>query len=487
MARHVVRVNKALTIAFLALGIVMLIAGILTQTLVSNIVPLSLTFLSVLLALILMRRGRQTAASCVLVVSVILQVLPFMFMTGQGPQENAAEAGLVVAMLPMSVAALYLNQWIFLAVGIAVNAITVVSQVAIAGFGDVSYLFSDVLQILVTVILFKMVRTGAKLVSEADASSAQSKKLLEDLRKVLDVIRANTAELNADISKGNESLELIREISGSITSAAHEIAEGTATQSRSVSLINQMINAAYSGISELTEMSNRLKDVSAESSRILAEGVGQVDMMNRHMGMISEAARKSLSTVHELTRNMDAINDFLESITMIAEQTNMLALNAAIEAARAGDSGKGFAVVAEEVRKLAEQSAATVSRIDQIMDQIKDKTEKVLEEVGMVQSAASDGERAAGTVDRTFGMIKEAFMNIDSCITEEFNRIGEVAGLFSRIEAESGSIADISESHASAAQELLATLEEHRARIEDIYNLMLHIKASSENLKSVTE
>lgn len=203
--------------------------------------------------------------------------------------------------------------------------------------------------------------------------------------------------------------------------------------------------------------------------------------------MISEAARKSLSTVHELTRNMDAINDFLESITMIAEQTNMLALNAAIEAARAGDSGKGFAVVAEEVRKLAEQSAATVSRIDQIMDQIKDKTEKVLEEVGMVQSAASDGERAAGTVDRTFGMIKEAFMNIDSCITEEFNRIGEVAGLFSRIEAESGSIADISESHASAAQELLATLEEHRARIEDIYNLMLHIKASSENLKSVTE
>lgn len=98
-----------------------------------------------------------------------------------------------------------------------------------------------------------------------------------------------------------------------------------------------------------------------------------------------DAVEETLETMRHLKESVEAIAGQIAllddsaveigSITRLvkdfADRTNMLALNAAVEAARAGEYGKGFSVVAGEIRKLANQSRLSASKINTQLSKIQ--------------------------------------------------------------------------------------------------------------------
>ncbi len=88
--------------------------------------------------------------------------------------------------------------------------------------------------------------------------------------------------------------------------------------------------------------------------------------------------------VMKLGERLEEINDFVDSIVSIAQQTNLLSLNASIEAARAGELGRGFSVVAEEIRKLADGASKTAQDIQKEIAEVTASAESA---VGKVKEA----------------------------------------------------------------------------------------------------
>jgi methyl-accepting chemotaxis protein len=117
--------------------------------------------------------------------------------------------------------------------------------------------------------------------------------------------------------------------------------------------------------------------------------------LERVVGVVANNVSRQQAAIAEISRRLkalearsDEIGQIVELFDDVTSETNILALNAAIEASRAGVQGKAFGLVAEDVRKLAERSAAATKDIGAFIQTIVSSTTEANHTVEEIRSVS---------------------------------------------------------------------------------------------------
>jgi len=202
-------------------------------------------------------------------------------------------------------------------------------------------------------------------------------------RSEKDVLSQAFADMVASLS---EMIHKLRSTAGEVVTAANEIAAsseemsaGAQNQADKVQQVTAAIQEMAATIVEATRHTTDATTASRNASDTATSGGEIVGKTITGMGEIADLVRESSESIGRLAESAEKIDQIVNVIEDIADQTNLLALNAAIEAARAGEQGRGFAVVADEVRKLAERTARATGEIKQVISDVQRKTGDAVE------------------------------------------------------------------------------------------------------------
>lgn len=278
--------------------------------------------------------------------------------------------------------------------------------------------------------LLRLQRAAFQLVS-GDTRTRISSNGVSCVVAVAEALEQARVKLDGVLQDNLAAAEQVRHGVGQVVVANTDLSNRTNEHAASLEQTAASLEELTTTVNRNTESARHAARLATQSSTATARGREVVSEVYATMGAITESSKR--------------IGEIVGIIDGIAFQTNLLALNAAVEAARAGDQGRGFAVVAQEVRSLAQRSAASAKEIKELID--------------VSGQTVTRGSELAGQAEQSMAQVVDSVRRVTDVISEIEAASREQSAGIEQINRAMSQMDQITQRDAEMAQELIATAE----------------------------
>lgn len=237
---------------------------------------------------------------------------------------------------------------------------------------------SIVLTLVISYLLAQRINTRlseavnlAEDISEGDLSRNLTVKGKDEIGRLGSSLNAMVENLRNQTRQMSDAVNILSTSAAEISTTVAQLAQSTSTTSTAVTETTTTVEEVKQAARMASDKSKDVARMAEESVRVSSDGRKATEETVSRMNMIKSQMESVGETVVRLSEHSQAIEEIIQSVQDLADQSNLLAVNASIEAARAGEHGKGFSIVAHEIKTLADQSKESTDQIRSILDETR--------------------------------------------------------------------------------------------------------------------